>query len=53
MSNPRVMRFISRLNEDQRGRYLRACVAFKGKITDKDRLRLIEQIMYDDARKTA
>lgn len=50
MSNPKVMRLIARLNEDQRGRYLRACVAFKGKITDKDRVAIIERILYEDAR---
>ena len=50
MSNPKVMRLIARLNEDQRGRYLRACVAFKGKIVDKDRVAIIERILYEDAR---
>ena len=50
MTTPKLMRLIARLNEDQRGRYLRACVAFKGKITDKDRIGIIERILYEDAR---
>ena len=50
MTTPKLMRLISRLTEDQRDRYLRACVAFKGKITDKDRVAIIERILYEDAR---